>query len=77
FATNVPVFHWFSGSPTEARRAAKLGCMFSINDRMLHGSKTQSLLKAIPLQLMLTETDGPFTTTNGRVNRPLDVSVCV
>ncbi|TBC68704.1 TatD family deoxyribonuclease (plasmid) [Rhizobium ruizarguesonis] len=76
-SANTPVFHWFSGSPSEARRAAKLGCMFSINDRMLTGSKTQALLKAIPEEAMLTETDGPFTETGGKTSRPKDVHICV
>lgn len=76
-SANTPVFHWFSGSPSEARRAAELGCMFSINDRMLTGSKTEALLKAIPEEAMLTETDGPFTQTGGKANRPKDVGICV
>lgn len=76
-SSNIPVFHWFSGSPAEARRAANLGCMLSINERMLGGSKTAALMKAIPENSLLTETDGPFTETNGRPSRPQDVSVCV
>jgi TatD DNase family protein len=77
FSTNTPVLHWFSGSPSEARRAAKLGCMFSINDRMLTGAKTGALLQAIPEEAMLTETDGPFTEIQGRASRPKDVGICV
>ncbi|MDX0567197.1 TatD family deoxyribonuclease [Sinorhizobium medicae] len=76
-STNTPVLHWFSGSPSEARRAAKLGCMFSINDRMLTGSKTEALIKAIPREAMLTETDGPFTEIDGNASRPKDVGICV
>ncbi len=76
-SANIPVFHWFSGSPSEARRAAKLGCMFSINDRMLTGQKTEALLRAIPKEAMLTETDGPFTETGGKASRPKDVGICV
>lgn len=76
-SASTPVFHWFSGSPSEARRAATLGCMFSINDRMLTGSKTEALLKAISEEAMLTETDGPFTETGGRASRPKDIGICV
>lgn len=76
-SANTPVLHWFSGSPSEARRAAKLGCMFSINDRMLTGSKAGALMKAIPEEAMLTETDGPFTETDGKASRPKDVGVCL
>lgn len=76
-SANTPVLHWFSGSPSEARRAAKLGCMFSINDRMLSGSKAEPLMKAIPEDAMLTETDGPFTETGGKASRPKDVGICI
>lgn len=76
-SSNIPIFHWFSGSPAEARRAAAIGCMFSINDRMLGSAKTTNLLKAIPDECILTETDGPFTETSGRPSRPNDVRFCV
>ena len=45
---NSPVLHWFSGSAAEAKRAAALGCSFSINNQMLGKSKTTALLAAIP-----------------------------
>jgi TatD DNase family protein len=74
---NSPVLHWFSGSAAEAKRAAALGCSFSINNQMLGKSKTNALLAAIPETSILTETDGPFTTISGRPNRPKDVELCV
>lgn len=74
---NTPVLHWFSGSVPEAKRAAAMGCMFSINDRMLGKPKSAALLDAIPLRCMLTETDGPFTETAGQPSHPRDVAVCV
>jgi TatD DNase family protein len=74
---NTPVLHWFSGSPSEARRAARLGFMFSINDRMLGNAKTQALLAAIPMDRILSETDGPFTNIGSRPSRPKDIEVCV
>ncbi len=75
-SSNTPVFHWFSGSPSEAKRAASLGCMFSINNRMMENSKTDRLLKMIPHDRILTETDGPFTEVAGRPSRPRDVGIC-
>ncbi len=74
---NIPVLHWFSGTPSEARRAASLGFMFSINDRMLGNAKTQALLDAIPLDHILSETDGPFTKNGPNPSRPKDVTICV
>lgn len=76
-ASNVPVLHWFSGSLSEARRASALGCMFSINARMMDSPKAAGLVKAIPREQMLTETDGPFTQTKEAPSRPRDVVTCV
>lgn len=65
------VFHWFSGSATEARKAVGLGCWFSINAQMRHSKTAQSVMSVIPLNRMLTETDGPFTeAAPGVANTP-------
>lgn len=70
--SNRVVLHWFSGSVAEARRAAELGCYFSINRMMLEKRDT-ALLNSLPRQRLLTETDGPFTQIDGRVAEPADV----
>lgn len=75
--TNTPVLHWFSGSAAEARRAASLGCMFSVNSEMMGRPKSASILAAMPPERILTETDGPFTEYSGRPSRPKDVANCV
>jgi TatD DNase family protein len=67
------VLHWFTGSKSEARRAADLGCFFSINAAMLSKEKGRDLVAALPLERLLTETDGPFTQIDGRPARPVDV----
>jgi TatD DNase family protein len=66
------VLHWFSGTKAEARRAADLGCYFSINRVMLEG-KRQDLVQHIPRDRLLTETDGPFTSVMDRPARPADI----
>lgn len=71
------VLHWFSGTVAEARRAADLGCYFSINSEMLANEKRASLVAKLPLDRILTETDGPFTSVGGRPSRPSDVAVTV
>ena len=58
----------------EARRAVELGCYFSINSDMLLKDATRSLIATIPLDRILTETDGPFTSTASRPSQPADVS---
>jgi TatD DNase family protein len=67
------VLHWFTGSKAEARRALELGCYFSVNASMLAGDNGRALVAGIPSDRLLTETDGPFTSTNGRPTHPSDV----
>jgi TatD DNase family protein len=66
------VLHWFTGTKSEARRALELGCYFSINAAMLN-AKHGPMLAEIPLERMLTETDGPFTRAGERPAKPADV----
>jgi TatD DNase family protein len=67
------VLHWFTGTPSEARRAVNLGCYFSINAAMLDSDRHRTLVTMLPTDRLLTETDGPFTKFEGRVARPRDV----
>lgn len=55
------VLHWFAGTFAEVGRAIELGCYFSINAEMLKKQKQRALVERIPLDRILTETDGPFT----------------
>ncbi len=68
------VLHWFTGTAAEARRAAALGCYFSINTEMLRSPKHRKLVGELPADRLLTETDGPFIERNGRPARPRDVA---
>jgi len=68
------VLHWFTGSRSEAQRAVSLGCYFSINREMLRNDKHSTLVASLPLDRLLTETDGPFVKIDGRDARPSDVS---
>jgi TatD DNase family protein len=73
--SNRVVLHWFSGNVSEARWAAELGCYFSINRMMLE--RNTALVRSLPRQRLLTETDGPFTQIDGRVAVPADVRLTV
>lgn len=68
------VLHWFTGTQSEIRRAVDLGCYFSINAAMFSNEKRERVLETIPLERVLTETDGPFTSISGRPSKPSDVS---
>jgi len=67
------VLHWFTGTSAEARRAVTLGCYFSINGEMLRSPKHRQLVGSLPLDRLLTETDGPFVERGGQPLRPRDV----
>jgi TatD DNase family protein len=71
------VLHWFTGSKAEAKRALDLGCYFSVNAAMLDNERHSSMVAAIPLDRLLTETDGPFTKTANQPSKPADVAVVV
>lgn len=71
------VLHWFTGSKSEARRAATLGCYFSVNAEMTRSDRGRSLVSDLPINRILTETDGPFTQVDGRHSEPADVKTTV
>jgi TatD DNase family protein len=71
------VLHWFTGTRSEARRAVDLGCYFSINRQMIVNEKHRAVVAQLPLNRLLTETDGPFTQTDGRPTRPADAGLTV
>ena len=71
------VLHWFTGSKAEARRAIDLGCYFSINGEMLRNERHRTMIATLPIERILTESDGPFTQVLGRPAHPADVLMSV
>jgi TatD DNase family protein len=67
------VLHWFTGSAAEARRGVELGCYYSVNERMLTTPNGRRVLREIPDDRLLTETDGPFVERKGMPIEPGDV----
>lgn len=68
------VLHWFSGNRAEAQRAVTLGCWFSVNAQMMANERTAKVIGAdVPIDRILTETDGPFAQVEGSPARPHDV----
>lgn len=76
-ARGAAVLHWFTGSKAEAARAAKLGIYFSINRQMLRNERHRSMVMSLPLDRILTETDGPFAKIDGRDAHPSDVTITI
>jgi TatD DNase family protein len=77
-ATGVPnrtIFHCFTGSPDEARRALDIGSMVSFSGIVTFKSAAdvQAAATLCPLDRMLIETDSPYLAPvphRGRPNRP-------
>lgn len=69
----VVVLHWFTGSKSESRRAAALGCYFSVNAEMVHSDRGRALVADMPMDRIITESDGPFTRIDGHPAEPTDM----
>jgi len=73
----LKILHWFSGSPREAKRASDLGCYFSVNEAMLRNERGNRLVRILPHERVLIETDGPFQQQGEQQLRPTDVGRCL
>ena len=71
----IPILHWFSGSKRELQRAIALGCWFSVGPAMLISEKARTLVRDMPRDRVLTESDGPFAQIGERDAKPWDVSL--
>jgi TatD DNase family protein len=71
------ILHWFTGTKAEARRAVDLGCYFSINAEMFKSDRHRNTISSLPLDRVLTETDGPLCKNNGQPVRPIDASIVI
>lgn len=54
-----------------------LGCYFSVNAEMTRSDRGRSLVSDLPIDRILTETDGPFTQVEDRPSEPADVKTAV
>lgn len=68
----LTVLHWFTGSKRDLERALSLGCWFSIGPAMLVSERSREMVKHIPTERVLTETDGPFAQVEKRSALPWD-----
>jgi TatD DNase family protein len=67
------VLHWFTGRGADVRRGVQLGCYFSVNERMLSSPNGCRIVREVPEDRLLTETDGPFVERYGKPIGPGDV----
>ncbi len=71
------ILHWYSGSIENAISAVDYGCYFSVNERMLQTRNGELIVKNIPREKILTETDGPFLKVADRSVTPMQINRCV
>lgn len=67
------IFHWYTGDKELIPYIIEAGYYFSINPSMLRTNKGKSILRAIPLNKILIETDGPFSKFKGNIVVPRDL----
>jgi len=77
--TNSPpsmLIHWFDGSQSQLSAYLELGCFFTVSPAVFKDSKFRSLIKKIPLDRLLPETDNPGTWPwlFGEEGHPLQIS---
>ncbi len=65
------ILHWFSGSVSDLERAVKFGYYFSVNYAMTTSEAGKKIIRRIPLNRLLIESDGPFVNYNNRPCTPL------
>lgn len=66
----IAILHWFSGTKKELARAIEMDCWFSVGSAMVNGAKGRELVKLMPPERILTETDGPFAKLHGQALVP-------
>ena len=62
------IFHWYSGSVSLIPAILERGYYFSINEAMCSSSNGMAIIKKIPHELILTETDAPYNNKNNIKN---------
>ena len=73
---NIPsvIFHCYSGSLKTADKLVDNGYYMSFANMLSYSKQHQELIKNIPIENILTETDSPYLSTNrGERNEPYNV----
>lgn len=63
------LLHWFSGAPNQLKMACDRGYYISYGPAVVYSKKAQQLASNTPLNLILTETDGPVRFGGAFQNR--------
>lgn len=72
------ILHAFSGTVKEAERALKLGYKFSIGNTVAYAEQKRELVKALPIEAMMLETDSPVLAPKpGERNEPSNITLVI
>lgn len=71
------ILHWYSGPMKTMEQALSYGFYFSVNTAMTVSEAGRKIIAAIPRDRLLTESDGPFVSSNGGPVRPCDVRTVI
>lgn len=69
------IFHWYSGPLSLIDEIVKAGYYFSINPAMIKSKSGQDIIRKIPIDRTLTESDGPFIKYKGKPIKPSNMKV--
>lgn len=67
------VLHWFSGDATALERAVSERRWFSVNPAMVNSRSGRVILKALPRDRVLLESDGPYMQVAGKPVLPWEL----
>lgn len=63
------VMHCFGGNAIQTQRAVELGCYFSVPPSIVKNKSFKKLVKRVPLNKLLTETDAPYLSPYEDIRR--------
>jgi TatD DNase family protein len=68
------ILHWYSGSISDLEKALSFGFYFSINSAMTQSKNSVNIIKNIPTNRLLLESDSPFIGVDRESLVPVDMS---
>jgi len=75
--SGIVIMHWYSGNQTILKRALDNGYYFSVNYSMVSSNSGREIIKQLPLNRILLETDAPFIKFKDQPFRPSNISAIV
>lgn len=67
------IIHWYTGDLETLQLFIQKGYYFSVNTNMCATAKGQSIIRQIPLERILVESDGPFTKVDTQKFTPVNL----